>query len=138
MQYSFTCSGHRNITSMHRNTFEFTKDNELSLEGDCIIGVGADFSPEGIKKFIDYKIKNAGNSDKIPIKITIKADGITETANGFVNTEFDDGHEIVIRKTGFVSGRTLVILADKSAKEIDRKLAVLLKDPATKIRVIFE
>ncbi len=44
MEYSFTAWGHENITANHKRTLEFTKDNELSLEGDCILGVSANFS----------------------------------------------------------------------------------------------
>ena len=142
MQYSFTCFGHRNITSRHRNTLEFTKDKELSLKGDCIIGVGADFSLEGIKKFMENKIKSNDKienaKDKIPIKITIKMDDIAEEINGLINPEFNDAHEIVIRTTGFVSERTLVVGADKAAKDIGKGLMELFRNPANKMTVILE
>ena len=52
MRYSFTCYGHENIASKHKTTLEFTKDKELGLEGDCIVGVKADFSLLQLKKFI--------------------------------------------------------------------------------------
>ena len=71
MKYSFTCCGHENITCRHKTTLEFTKDSELSLKGDCIIGVKADFSLKGIKSFI----KSLGNNKKITITVeTIKND----------------------------------------------------------------
>ena len=71
MGYSFNCYGHENITCKHKTTLEFTKDSELSLKGDCIAGVKADFSLKGIKSFI----KSLGSNKKITITIeTIKND----------------------------------------------------------------
>ena len=71
MKYSFICCGHENITCRHKTTLEFTKDSELSLKGDCIVGVKADFSIKEIKRFI----KSSGNNRKITITIeTIKND----------------------------------------------------------------
>ena len=43
MSYSFTAYGHKNILATHKTTIEFTKDKELSLKGNCIVGVRADF-----------------------------------------------------------------------------------------------
>lgn len=65
MKYSFTCYGHENITCKHKTTLEFTKSNELSLKGDCIVGVKADFSIKEIKRFVE----SLGNNKKIIIII---------------------------------------------------------------------
>jgi len=65
MKYSFTCYGHENITAKHKTTLEFTKDKDLGLEGDCIVGVKADFSLKSLKKLI----KSIGNNKKITIII---------------------------------------------------------------------
>ena len=65
MKYSFACYGHENITAKHKTTLEFTKSNELSLKGDCIIGIKADFSIKEIKRFIE----SLGNNKKITITI---------------------------------------------------------------------
>ena len=65
MKYSFTCCGHENITCRHKTTLEFTKDSDLSIKGDCIIGVKADFSIKEVKRFIE----SLGNNKKITITI---------------------------------------------------------------------
>ena len=77
MKYSFSCYGHENITSKHKTTLEFTKDSKLGLEGDCIIGVKADFSLPQLKKFIK-SLNN--NKVTIIIKPIIK-----NTINNFNN-----------------------------------------------------
>ena len=42
--FQFPCYGHENILSTHKTTIEFTKDSELTLDGDCILGIKADFN----------------------------------------------------------------------------------------------
>ncbi len=120
LTYSFTARGHPNITAKHRNTLEITKDRELGKEGDCIIGVRADYSLEKIKKIIK-------NSEKIIIELEIN--GLKEKITAEANKEFDDEKEIVIRKTDFKSKRTFGIKADKAAKDFSRKFAEELKNP---------
>ena len=64
MEYSFFSFGHPNITAKHKTTLEFTKDKELSLRGDCIIGVNSTFELKEIKKMI-----KSGKKIKILIKV---------------------------------------------------------------------
>ena len=150
MRYSFTCYGHENVTAKHKTTLEFTKDEELSLEGDCIVGVKADFSFDSLKKLIN-KIENKHENKKITITIkTInntnnkikdedKIKNITEEKiTAEINPAFNSYNEIVIRKTNFISKRTFAIKADKSSSELNRNLIDFLKDKANKVMVIFE
>ena len=49
-KYNFTVRGHNNVLALHKNTVEFTKDKELTLNGDCILGVDANFfRPKNVK-----------------------------------------------------------------------------------------
>ena len=125
MKYSFTCYGHENITAKHKTTLEFTKDSELSLKGDCIIGVRADFSLVQLKNFI----KSLGNNRKITIIIEIKNDykKITEKINGEINPGFNSDKEMVIRKSDFADKRTFAIGADKASFELNVELVNFLK-----------
>ena len=56
MQYSFLAYGHKNVTSLHKSTFEITTDKDLTLKGDCIIGLNSDVTlndfPAELKKEI--------------------------------------------------------------------------------------
>ncbi len=65
MKYSFICYGHKNITAKHKTTLEFTKERDLSLKGDCIVGVKADFDLLQLRKFI----KSLKNNNKVTITI---------------------------------------------------------------------
>jgi len=125
---SFTARGHRNIVAEHKTTLEFTRDKEVTEKGDCILGVDCDFRLEDIRRFIE-----SAASDNI--RITIKADDITEEITATLNKNFNSRDEIVIRKTDFSSERTLGILADKGAGDINRKIALKLADKAVKAHI---
>lgn len=121
MSYKFKAYGHENITSLHKNTFEFTKDDFVTKTGDCITGIKADFSLKDIKEFI----KSLRNNK---IKIIIQVDNLKEEINAEINPNFSSDHEIVVRKTDFISKRTLAIKADKAAKNFSREFVEKLGD----------
>ena len=130
MTFSFNCYGHSNVLSLHRNTLEFTKDSELSKDGDCIVGVRADFDYGKLMEFIEE------NKDK-KIICEISVDDISDEFSFVVNPDFKDEHEIVIRKSEFNSTRTLGFNVDKAAKDINRDLIEKLKNKDKKMKVIF-
>lgn len=125
----FTAEGHRNIRATHTTTFEFTKSKELSLEGDCIIAVNADFELAEIKKLMRECNK---------IKITISADGISDEIEAEVNKRFDCNEELVIRIGQFDSVRTLGIRASKAAVHLSRELIDKLHEHGQKATIKIE
>ncbi len=126
MEISFIAFGHPNITAKHRNTLEFTKDADVTPNGDCIVGVNADFSLEEIKKFVRAHDK---------AKMMFEVGGIQEEIRFTINKEFNDSHEIVIRKTDFLSKRTLGINADKASKDLKKELSEKLRDKNSRILI---
>ena len=70
MKIEIPFKGHENILSLHKKTIEITKDSQLTVNGDCIIGVGSNLAcldlPENFKK----KIRNPSTM----IVFTIMAD----------------------------------------------------------------
>lgn len=123
---SFFVFGHKNILATHRNTIEFTKDPEVTVRGDCIVGVNADFDCEQIMLFLK-------NSKRI--KVTIQTSKIVDSFLCTTNQLFEDSHELVFRKSEYLSKRTLGIRADKAAIDLDRTLIKYLKDPKNKAKV---
>jgi uncharacterized protein len=118
MEYSFSAKGHANIISTQKNTLEITKDKELSLNGDCIIAVDADFSLAELKKFL--------TSDTIKLKIA--AGTLSEEITAIPNAAFNSDHELVLRKGEYASDRTFGVRADKSAKDLNREFVKALKN----------
>ena len=132
MIYRFHAYGHPNVLAKHKTTLEFTKDGELSLEGDCIVGVNADFELNKLKEFIKKSRTNK-------ITITISTNKKThEKINATINPDFNSDKELVIRKTYFISERTFAINADKAAVGLNKHLIESLKEENSKISVVIE
>ncbi len=129
--------GHPNITARHRTTLEVTKDCEISKRADCIIGVNADKSVSEIPEKAKILIRNGA---RIEVEMVLQDYGLRETMYGFGSPSMSFSHErdIVMRKSEYVCGRTLLIRASKSAKDICRDFVELLKDKKTELRLLFK
>jgi len=127
MEYSFIAFGHENITGKHKRTLEFTKDIELGVEGDCILGVNSNFNIYDLKEIIKSSKK---------LKMIIKAGDILDEVVFEPNKEFNDERELVVRIGDFSSGRTFGIRADKACIHLKRGLIERLKNPNQKIDVL--
>ncbi|MBT3721658.1 DUF371 domain-containing protein [archaeon] len=121
----FFIYGHENLLATHNTTLEFTKDSYLTKNGDCIVGIRADFSYDELMKL----------KGQDTIKIIISIDEIKEEIISKVNKYFDHKEEIVIRLSDFLSDRTLGIKANKAAINLNRDLIEKLKDPKAKAQV---
>ena len=115
----FFAYGHPNITGAHKNTFELTKDAEISKEGECIIGVNSDYDVNELIEFV---------KDKTRLVIKIKVGEIVEEVSCMVNPKFSDENEMVFRLGDYDSARTLGIRCDKAAKHLNRELIEKLKN----------
>ena len=134
MIYKFNAYGHPNILGTHKTTLEFTKDKEVSLKGDCIIGINTDFELDKLKEFI-----RKSNNKKISITIsTTNNKKIQETIFAEINPKFDSDKEFVIRKTDFISERTFATRADKSAHDMDRDLIDFLREKRKRISIVIK
>jgi uncharacterized protein len=116
----FKAYGHENLLATHKNTFEFTKDDFLTKQGDCIVGIKLDKIPE---------------AKEGPIKIIISVNNLKEEINAEANPNFNHENEFVIRISGFLDNRTYAIRADKAAKDFDKKMIKELKDPNQEINI---
>jgi hypothetical protein len=125
--------GHENIQATHATTLMITKETHLSKAGDCIVAINADKAPADLSQAFKEKLK-AENSK---LTITIEADGLKETvhAEGSPKLVLTDATDFVIRKSDFISSRTLAIKADKSAIDLPNALVEKLKNPTQKIKI---
>jgi hypothetical protein len=116
--------GHKNITATHKTTLEITKEDYLTPTGDCIVGVNIDKSMADFSEGIREKIRS---SDKIIIEIVVGDLKETIIGKGHKDLILNHPTDIVIRKSSFICPRTLMINADKSAKELTREIVEKLK-----------
>lgn len=125
--------GHKNILSTHKTTLEVTEEATLTRRGDCIIGIKATKSAAGMHP----KFKETAQRENAQLTITIEADGLKEIvkAYGSPRLTFTNSTDIVIRKSKYVCGRTVAIVADKAAWDLSRKLVEKLRNPNQKIKI---
>jgi len=53
MELAFTARGHEHILATHRSTLAFTREDWLTMRGDCIVAVSADFEEKSLRKFLE-------------------------------------------------------------------------------------
>ena len=130
MHFEIQFYGHKNIRSLHQKTIEITTDSNLTLNGDCIIGVNADCACNDIPE----KMKKLLRSSKTNILFTIKVKDFSFKVKGKGHDELilTHPHDIVIRKSSFVCPRTLATNCNKASDSIPRKIINLLQNPDTK------
>jgi hypothetical protein len=120
--------GHKNIRSLHSRTIEITKDPNLTLNGDCIIGVSATKSCSDLTSAMKNKIRR--NQSIVEIDLIVEPFSIKINGIGNDNLPLTHLHDIVLRKSNFICDRTLCLSCNVSAIQIPRKMIDLLKDPS--------
>ena len=125
--------GHENIRSTHKTTFEITKESTLTKRGDCVIAIGA---TKGTKD-LSSEFKEAMKREDVQITITIEADEVREVvkARGSPQLLFTHPTDMVVRKSNYFCDRTIAIKANKTAKDISRKLIQKMQNPDQKIKI---
>ena len=120
MNFKIKAKGHENVLSLHKSTFEITKDKDLTLSGDCIIGLDIDKSMEDFPK--EFKEKLANDDTKVIVEL--KTPNASDTIEGFGHHDLSLSHptDIVCRKSTFVCSRTLMIKSNKAAIDLNRDL----------------
>ena len=136
MKIEIPFRGHKNILSLHEKTLEITKEPDLTINGDCIVGINADLAcrdlPENFKKNV--------MSDDAKITFTIKAGkhSFSIHGNGSKKLTLKHPKDIVLRKSAFVCTRTLAIKCDKASSDMPRGMIHVLQNPKIIGKMIIE
>ena len=136
MKIEIPFKGHKNILSLHKKTIEITKDDKLTVNGDCIIGTNSNLAcidlPEKFKK----KIQNSTTE----IKFSIVADEHSFSIRGKGSDKLTLKHttDIVLRKSAFTCSRTIAINCDKASDDIPRTMIKKLQNPKTSGKLVIE
>jgi hypothetical protein len=136
MKIEIPFSGHKNILSLHKKTIEITKDDELTVNGDCIIGTNSSLACIDLPKKFKKKIQNQDTT----ITFTIVADEHSFSIHGKGSEKLTLKHtnDIVLRKSAFTCSRTIAIKCDKASDDMPRKMVKKLQDPKTSGKLIIE
>jgi hypothetical protein len=115
---------------------EFTKDETLSLRGDCILGINSTHDFTKIPAVMKKKIKDSSTIILVKLQVGNYVDYIK--GYGDSNLKLSDESAIIIRKSDFICSRTFMINADKAAKDIDRKIITEMRNPNSKLKIIVQ
>ena len=117
--------GHVNIKATHPSTFEVTKENWLTPQGDCIIGISASKSP---KQFSE-EFKNIAKREGAIVLAILLSDETFDyiIGKGSEKLTFKDATRMIFRKSSYVSDNTVMIKANKAARDISRELISKLR-----------
>lgn len=128
-----TAYGHENIQATHKTTLEITKDKHLTKNGDCIIAVAANKSLADLSPKFKEKLRRKNAI----LTIRIEVEGVVEEikASGSSHLILTHPTEIVVRKSDYISNRTLAIRADKASYDLSKRLVDKLKNPNEKVKI---
>ena len=123
--FVITAKGHPNVKCTHKTTLEITKEDYLTSTGDCIIGISADKSMLDFPEDFKERLRNANR-----VVVEILVDDLREVIVGRGHRDLILNHptDMVIRKSTYICPRTLMISANKSAKDIDREIVRRLRE----------
>jgi len=128
--------GHPMVRSLHPTTIEVTTESHLTEKGDCIVGVGATKGCLQLSEEVKEGLRR--KDSQVTIRIVAADHEFQVNARGDPRLELSHPHDMVIRRSDFVSDRTLALHADAAARDIPREMVRLLRDPATTGRLEIE
>lgn len=123
-QEQVRCRGHPMVLGTHATTFEVTREEHLTANGNCIIGIGgnkgcADLSPA-------FRALLARDDAVLHTLLECGGIAVEIVSRGSAQMTLDHPADIVWRKSTFVCGRTIGILSDTVAKSLPKDLIVNL------------
>ena len=127
MHFEILFNGHKNIRSLHPKTIEITTEPNLTLNGDCIVGVEASCGCNDIPEQMKNLMRNS--KSEILFTISVKDVSFKIKGNGHENLILTNPHDIVIRKSSFICPRTLAINCDLASDSIPRQIIKTLQNP---------
>ncbi len=129
----FHAYGHLAILSTHRTTLEITASHELTHRGDCVVAVKSSSAvrdlPVGLKRVL------SSSSGRGRLRLQVGPFEFTVEGRGDPRLSFSHETDLVVRKSAFISDRTLMIHANKSSIDIPRDMVRLLQDATSRVTV---
>ena len=127
MRFEISFHGHENVRSLHPKSIEITTDSDLTVNGDCIVGVGASCGCLGIPD----EMKTLLQKPQSEVTCTILVGDLSYkiTGRGSEKLTLKNPHDIVIRKSNFTCPRTLSIGCDTASNSIPRQMTKALQNP---------
>jgi hypothetical protein len=119
-QETVVCKGHPLVLGTHPTTFEVTREEHLTANGNCIIGIAADkgcadLSP-GFRELLSH------DNAILATRLTCGGISVEIRSQGSAQMTLNHPTDMVWRRSTFVCGRTIGILSDMVAADLPREL----------------
>lgn len=124
--FAIMAYGHPELLATHRTTIELTKDNHLTTQGNCIVGVGASAGCTDLPAVLKNAIHD-GATISVHLQVGLLADEFYGI--GDPNLPLTHPRDIVFRTSSFICPRTILIRCTKAARDIERNLIIALRNP---------
>ena len=121
--------GHPMVLALHPTTIEITTEASLTRRGDCIVGVGSRVGCSGLGDAIRKALMR--DEARVVLRLVVGTGTFVVTARGDRRLTLTHPHDMVIRKSDFVSDRTLAVGASAAAKDIPRSMVRALRSKET-------
>ncbi len=118
--------GHPNITAKHRTTMEVTKDLDITLRADCVIGVKSNKATSDLSEELKRHLMEGGS---IQINLVVQDMTFSLLAWGDPRLKLTNDVDAVIRKSDYIDDRTLAVRSNFAARDIPRHMVKVLRDP---------
>jgi hypothetical protein len=118
------CRGHSRIKGTHPTTFEVTKEDHLTENGNCIIGVAADKGCVDLSS--EFKAVLRHDDAILVTHLASGNESIRIISRGTPSLTLTHPTDLVWRRSTFVCGRTIGILSDHVALTLSRSLIEIL------------
>lgn len=127
--------GHENVLCSHNTTIEITKDDYLTLKGNCILAINASKACRDINPHLKKEIKRG---KKIRVILCLEGN-LYDEFFGYGHKDLALTHktDIVFRKSNFKCKRTILINCTKSSADLNNNLIEKMKDPNTELTISF-
>ncbi len=129
----FHAYGHPAILSTHPSTLEITTSHELTRRGDCVVAVKSSSAVRNLPDDLKRVLSNSNGRGRLALRVGPFE--FTVEGRGDPRLTFLHDTDLVVRKSAFISDRTLMILADKSSIDIPRDMVRLLQDANNRVTV---
>lgn len=114
------CQGHHLVLGTHPTTFEVTREDHLTENGNCIIGIAADKGCAGLSP--SFKAVLAHDDAVLVTRLACGGVVAEVRSCGSARLTLDHTADMVWRKSTFVCGRTIGIRSDRVALTLPREI----------------
>jgi hypothetical protein len=129
----FHAYGHPAILSTHPSTLEITTSHELTRRGDCVVAVKSSSAVRSLPEDLKRVLSSSRGRGRLALRVGPFE--FTVEGRGDPRLTFLHDTDLVVRKSAFISDRTLMIYADKSSMDIPRDMVRLLQDASSRVTV---